>query len=44
MSNETQEPAKQEQPAEWVQLDLFSDEPLVCTRNQDGDTTCESCQ
>lgn len=24
--------------------DFLSDEPLVCTRDQSGDTTCESCQ
>lgn len=25
-------------------LDLDSDEPLVCNRDQPGDTTCEACQ
>lgn len=25
-------------------IDFDSDEPLVCTRNQEGDETCESCQ
>lgn len=25
-------------------LDFDSDEPLVCNRDQSGDTTCESCQ
>jgi len=44
VSDETPKPALPEQPNEWQQLDLFSDEPLVCTRSQDGDTPCESCQ
>lgn len=27
-----------------VLLDFDSDTPLVCSRDQSGDTTCESCQ
>jgi len=47
MSAENSETKGQEQPvqpSEWQQLDLFSDEPIVCSRDQSGDTTCESCQ
>lgn len=25
-------------------LDFDSDKPLVCNRDQSGDTTCEACQ
>lgn len=27
-----------------VYLDFDSDKPLVCSRDQSGDKTCESCQ
>lgn len=26
------------------QIDFDSDAPLMCSRDQSGDTTCESCQ
>lgn len=31
-----------EKPADAFSLD--DDKPLVCNRDQSGDTTCESCQ
>lgn len=47
MSADYNETPKQEQPAlpsEQLEIDFDSDEPLVCSRDQSGDTTCESCQ
>lgn len=38
----TPQPAPQPEPAPLFDLD--SDEPLVCNRDQSGDTTCEACQ
>jgi hypothetical protein len=52
MSNDTPDPNSvaahlpefyKDAPPETV-LDFDSDEPLVCKRDQSGDTTCESCQ
>lgn len=41
MNDETNKPVPAEpQPV----IDFDSDEPLVCNRDQSGDTTCESCQ
>ena len=53
MKSENSETPKQGQhglqgshPSEALQgvLDFDSDAPLVCNRDQSGDTTCESCQ
>lgn len=41
-NDETQKQELPEQPSELIDFD--SDEPLVCNRDQSGDTTCESCQ
>jgi hypothetical protein len=41
MNPEETPEAPKEEP---TQLDFESDEPLVCNRDQSGDTTCESCQ
>lgn len=41
MSEETNKPEQDEQPPV---IDFDSDEPLICSRDQSGDTTCESCQ
>lgn len=41
---EEKKPEPHVQPSEWQQLDLFSDEPLVCSRDQTGDKPCDSCQ
>jgi len=39
-------PAAQQQSSEGsgYAIDFDSDEPLVCNRDQSGDTTCEACQ
>lgn len=45
----TQEQPEQAQPTHVPTptqsvLDFDSDAPLVCNRDQSGDTTCEACQ
>ena len=44
--NETQKQGQPAQPSEGsgYAIDFDSDVPLVCSRDQSGDTTCESCQ
>jgi hypothetical protein len=49
MKSENTETPKQEQheplvKGPQIELDFESDAPLVCNRDQSGDTTCESCQ
>lgn len=36
--------SEQDQAPVQPVLDFDSDTPLVCNRDQSGDTTCESCQ
>lgn len=48
MNDETNKPEQDEQPPviadDGYAIDFESDEPLVCNRDQSGDTTCEACQ
>lgn len=44
VGNEVQaQPTHAPSPTQAV-LDFGSDKPLVCNRDQSGDTTCEACQ
>jgi hypothetical protein len=40
----TAEEIRHHQQARETDIDFNSDAPLVCNRDQSGDTTCESCQ
>ena len=43
MGNPEPQPTHAPSPTQSV-LDFESDVPLVCNRDQTGDTTCEACQ
>ena len=44
MSTPTEEGKALPEEGSGFALDFESDTPLICNRDQTGDTTCESCQ